>query len=120
MYRSCSKCGKIHGYNEPCSIKRVFKKTKESELRNTYAWHSKAEEIKRRSKYLCALCLEEGKANYQGLEVHHIEKIKDNEERLLDDYNLICLCSEHHKDVEDNDSIKDRLFELARIREDGE
>ncbi len=119
MYRACSKCGKIHGYNEPCSIKRVFKKTKESELRNTHAWHSKAEAIKEKSKYLCALCIEEGKATYNGLEVHHIDKVADKPERLLDDYNLICLCSRHHEEVEDNDSIKDRLFELARKREDG-
>ncbi len=119
MYRSCSKCGKIHGYKEQCPIKRVYPKTRESELRNTYLWHNKAVEIKEKSKYLCALCLEEGKATYESLEVHHIDKLSDKPERLLDNYNLICLCTEHHKEVEDNDSIKDRLFELARKREDG-
>ena len=118
MFKSCSKCGKIHRYNEPCTIKRVYKKTNESELRNTYAWHSKAVEIKEKSKYLCALCLEEGRATYDDLEVHHIDKVADKPERLLDDYNLICLCSRHHEEVEDNDSIKDRLFVLARNRED--
>ena len=119
MYKSCSKCGKIHNYNQPCNIKRVFKKTKESEMRNTYAWHSKAERIKEKSKYLCALCLEQGRATYDGLEVHHIDKVIDKPERLLNDDNLICLCVEHHKEVEDNLDIKEHLFELAKKREDG-
>lgn len=118
MYRACSRCGKIHRANEVCRIKRQYKSSKEGELRNTYSWHKKAEEIKEKSKYLCSLCLEEGIYNYNSLEVHHIDKVSEDESRLLDDYNLICLCTRHHKEIENNLNIKDKLFELAKNRED--
>lgn len=117
MYKSCSRCGKIHKYNEKCSRKRIYKKTNESELRNTHDWHKKAEEIKERSKYLCSLCLEEGIYNYNSLEVHHIDKLEERPDRLLDNYNLICLCTKHHKEVENNLNIKDKLFKIAKDRE---
>lgn len=37
---------------------------------------------------------------YNGLEVHHIEKVRDRKDLLLDDDNLICLCVEHHKQAD--------------------
>lgn len=113
MYKSCSRCGKIHSTSYKCHIGRVYNPN----IRNTNKWHKKAEEIKERSNYLCELCKAENRYTYNNLEVHHIDKIKDKPERMYDDNNLICLCDRHHKEVENNIKIKDYLFELARLRD---
>ena len=47
--KSCSKCGKIHAYNYKCYVGKVYKKNKIDNLRSSYAWTQKAEEIKRES-----------------------------------------------------------------------
>ena len=119
MYKACSRCGKIHNTLDKCPKSRIYRPSYEGNIRNTHSWHKKAEEIKRKSNYLCELCKQEHRYTYENLEVHHIDKLKDKPERLLDDYNLICLCERHHTDVENNDKIKNYLFELARQREDG-
>ena len=119
MYKSCSRCGKIHSTKYKCNagrVKRVL--TDDMKLRNLNAWHIKAEEIKERSRYLCAICEEEGVYTYDNLETHHIEKLRDNPERLLDNYNLICLCKEHHIKADEGKIDKEHLFKLAKERED--
>ena len=116
MYKVCSKCNKIVDYNHKCYRARKFKETDESKLRNTFDWHSKAEQIKKDSNYLCAICKEEGRYTYNNIEVHHIDRVKDNPERLLDSYNLICLCVFHHKLADKNEIDKDKLFKLAKAR----
>ncbi len=87
-------------------------------LRSTNKWTNKSLEIREASKWLCALCLEDGIYNYNDLEVHHIERLKDNEERLLDNYNLICLCKRHHELADAGKINKQHLEELARNREE--
>ena len=86
MYKSCSKCGKIHDSLYKCPKSRIYNPTNEGNIRNTHSWHKKAEEIKRKSNYLCELCKDEHRYTYDNLEVHHIDKIKDKPERLLDNY----------------------------------
>ena len=78
----------------------------------------KAKEIKESSKWLCALCLEEGRYNYNDLEVHHITKLKDNAEGLLDNYNLICLCKRHHERADAGLENPEKLRKIARDREE--
>ena len=120
MYKACSRCGRIHSTSYKCPEKRIYTPTEESNIRNSHSWHKKSEEIKRKSNYLCELCRElEHRYTYDNLEVHHIDKLKDKPERLLDNYNLICLCEKHHTEIENNIKMKDLLFELARRREDG-
>ena len=65
------------------------------------------------AQYLCEVCRDEGRYTYEGLEVHHIEKVKDNKDRLLDDNNLIVLCVKHHKDADAGRLSKDYLKKLA-------
>lgn len=117
MYKACSKCGRIHKANEECPLKRTYKITEESKLRNTYKWHTKAEEIKERSKYLCSVCKDKGRYTYKGLETHHIEKVKDRPDLLIDDSNLICLCVECHKKADAGDIDKEYLHRLAEERD---
>ena len=118
MFRSCSKCGKIHAYNTKCEVSRVYERTDERKLRSTNAWKEKSKDIRERANYLCEYCKSQGIITYNNLEVHHIEKVRDNKDKLLDDYNLICLCVDCHKQADDGKIDKDILKELARQRED--
>ena len=119
MYKSCSKCGKIHDSNYKCNVGRVYKDSEERRLRNTYAWQQKSLEIREASNYLCAECKEKGIYNYNDLEVHHITPIREDKTRLLDNYNLICLCNEHHRQADNDEIDRDYLFKLAKSREEG-
>lgn len=118
IMKSCSRCGKIHPYNYRCNVGRVYQKNSIDKLRSTNAWTKKTEEIKEKSKYLCAICLQEGIFNYNNLETHHITKLQENPEGLLDDYNLICLCKYHHKQADNGEIDKELLLRLAKERED--
>lgn len=117
MWKSCSKCGRIHPSTYACHIGDNI--SPENRLRNTYKWRQKREEIKKASNYLCAVCKEEGRYTYEDIEVHHITKLKDDAEGLLDNYNLIPLCVKHHKLADEGKIDADYLRELARRREEG-
>lgn len=118
MYKACSRCGKIHSYNYKCNKGKVYKHNEIDKLRNTKRWARKSVEIREASKYLCSVCLDEGLYNYKDVEIHHIIKLQDEPERLLDNYNLICLCKYHHKLADNNKLDKDYLFKLAKEREE--
>lgn len=119
MLKSCTKCGRVHAQNYQCTARRNnTPKTLDQKLRSTNRWQRKSEEIRRASKWLCAICLEEGVYNYEQLEVHHIEKLRDNKDRLLDNYNLICLCKRHHELADAGKIDVAHLEELARVREE--
>lgn len=116
MYKSCSKCGRIHDYNYNCNVGRKYTKTDESRLRSKYAWTKKAKQIKEDALGLCEVCKALGVYTYDGLEVHHITKLKDNPNGLLDDDNLITLCTYHHKQADDGELDADYLRELVKER----
>lgn len=122
MKKSCSRCGRIHDANYICreGIERNANKYdyEEAKLRNTYKWHTKSQFVRADSNYLCAVCLDKGIYNYNNLEVHHIIKLKQDTDKLLDDYNLICLCSNCHKLADAGMIDRDYLLELARRRVD--
>lgn len=118
MFKACSKCGKIHEYSKKCYAGDTHRKknTNANKFRQTQEWKDKSEEIREDSNYLCSVCLDEGVYNYEQLEVHHIDKLEDNYERRLDNYNLICLCNGHHREAERGKIDKDYLFRLAEKR----
>ena len=95
---------------------KTYKETNERRLRDTYAWQKKSRQIREDSQYLCAVCRDRGVYTYEGVEVHHIDKLSDNPEKLLDDDNLVCLCVEHHKQADRGDLDKDYLRKLAQGR----
>ena len=117
--KACSKCGKIHprGYN--CNVGRIYNKTDNDKLRSLYAWTKKAIQIKDDANGLCEVCKAQGVLTYDGLEVHHIIKLKDDPNGLLDDNNLICLCYYHHKQADNGELDADYLRELAKQRIEG-
>ena len=117
MYKACSKCGKIHDSRQQCKSFRVYQTTNERALRSTSRWKEKSLEIRERANWLCEVCRDQGVYTYDGLEVHHIEKIKDRKDGLLDDSNLICLCVEHHKLADAGKIDKEYLRKLAEVRD---
>ena len=121
IYKSCPYCGRIHpqGYICPSKPKRIYRGGEERKLRNTNDWKKKSEEIREKAQGLCEVCRDKGIYTYKGIEVHHITKIRDDKDRLLDNYNLVALCQEHHKLADKGKLSQDYLRKLARKREDG-
>ena len=118
MYKSCSKCGKIHDVKFKCKITRTYKEIdNERHLRSTFAWTKKSLEIREKANNLCEVCRDKGTYTYDNLEVHHIAKVTEDKSLLLDDYNLICLCQYHHKQADSGEINADYLRELASKRE---
>ena len=120
MLKSCKYCGRIHDSRYDCGKRpRKQYRRKASEAgRYTYAWQLKSREIKERSHYLCAYCLAHGELTYDDLEVHHIVKLTDRPDLLLEDGNLICLCARHHERAESGEIPKKELYELVKTRDD--
>ena len=121
MWRSCSRCGRIHPENSACPKPSYYRygdsSATERKFRSSSEWKSKREEIRKESNYLCSVCKDEGRYNYNNLEVHHIEKIKDRIDLSLDNENLIVLCTTHHKAADEGKIDKEYLKKLARERE---
>jgi len=112
--KSCSRCGRIHPRGFKCG--RTYNKTAESKLRSKYAWTKKAKQIKEDALGLCEVCRAQGVYTFDGLEVHHITKLADNPDGLLEDDNLITLCSYHHKQADAGEIDADYLRELVKVR----
>ena len=118
MFKSCSKCGKIHDTKFKCYAGQdILKNREERKLRSQYVWTQKSEEIRERANHLCEVCRDRGAITYDNIEVHHIVKVKDDSSKLLDNYNLVCLCQEHHKQADKGEIDVDYLLELAKKRE---
>lgn len=115
--KSCSRCGKIHPRGYKCNVGRTYaKKTGDDKLRSKYAWTLKAKQIKADAMGLCEVCRAQGLYTYDNLEVHHITKLREDPNGLLDDDNLICLCKKHHKQADDGEISADYLKELVKER----
>ena len=119
MLVACGRCGRIHERGQcqekPLSTYRK-KTTKQVQIRHSTRWARVREQALERDCYLCRLCLLEGYINNNNLEVHHIVKIEENDTLAYELANIITLCADHHKEVEDDRDIRDYLRELAQTR----
>ena len=118
MYKACSRCGRIHKTGEECKRKDYIG-GEEREQRSSYKWTMKSKQVRQQALF-CEVCQATGHWTYTGLQVHHISKLKDDPEGLLEDDNLICLCAEHHRQADNGEISADWLRELARKRINGE
>lgn len=118
MLVSCSRCGRMHARGFKCNVGRADRADKEAyTTRSSWAWQKKSKEIKDRCGWLCEICKDQGYYNHRALEVHHIVKVKDDETKAFDDFNLLCLCTDHHKQADAGKiSVKYQL-DLAKRRE---
>ena len=80
--------------------------------KNSNDWITKREQIKKRDKYLCQLCLKDNIYTYNNLQVHHIVSREKDNDRKLDSDNLITLCSYYRKQEEIKKISKDELYKL--------
>jgi 5-methylcytosine-specific restriction protein A len=116
---SCSYCGGYHERGYKCKAKPLRDKqsTTASKFRSKRVWTEKSRAIKTRDKYLCQWCLtQESKYVHEGLEVHHIIPISMDWSKRLDDYNLVTLCSYHHKMADKQQLDNSILFDIAMKR----
>ena len=113
MLRTCNVCGRIHQEDKMCKRKYPSKKNSiANSFRNTNAWITKREQIKRRDKYLCQVCLMNNIYTYNNLQVHHIIPINIDYSKRLDSDNLITLCTYHHNQAERGLITKEQLLEI--------
>ena len=117
MTRACSRCGRIHPDGYRCQAWKVYAGGDERKLRNRNKWHEKARQIKEAAQSLCEVCRREGRYRYDNLEIHHIEKLTERPDLLLEDSNLVCLCQECHKAADAGKIAKDYLHSIAAQRE---
>ena len=120
MYKSCPRCGRVHDFNYKCGegkTPRKFVKDEESKLRSRYSWQKKREEIRDRAYFLCEVCKDRGDYTPKKVEVHHIRKLKEDHDGLLENDNLITLCSVHHREADRGQLNTAYLLELVKKRE---
>lgn len=121
MLKACSRCGKIHPSSYKCNKGVDWNRGKNDidKLRNTHKWHKKAEQIKEDAHYLCEYCLANGMITAGQLETHHIIKLQERPDLLLEDDNLICLCVACHKKADEGTIDAAELSRIARKRGQG-
>lgn len=119
--KSCMKCGRIHSTKLQCKEKvhKNIYKSKAGDLRNTYSWRKKREDIKARDKYICQVCKQDfiksmKPINNNGIQVHHITPYAESEELFYDDDNLITLCRYHHERAEEGTIDREYLRGLIK------
>jgi 5-methylcytosine-specific restriction endonuclease McrA len=134
MLKSCKYCGGVHPVGYVCPKKPKRKKAHN----NTYAkdnykvrlfrssgeWTKKSKEVRNRDNNICQVCYRElyeyctNKYNCTDVSVHHIEKISNNWDKRLDNYNLITLCPICHTAADLGEIPANVLKEIAREQED--
>lgn len=129
-FKICA-CGDVHPLKYECPIvkrrrnKRFdkYKSNTDRTLRSSYAWRKKSLEIRKATKHLCQVCMDKGELFSVGqpVEVHHITRVRDNINLLLDNSNLCVLCKRHHEQAEQGELSTEYLQRLAkeRIKEKG-
>ena len=107
VLKSCKYCGRIHDSKFDCGMKPQNKKIKTNAtmFRNSRKWRDKREQIRRRDKNLCQICIRNLygtmiQFNHENLSVHHAVPIEVDYDRRLDDDNLLTVCDVHHEMAE--------------------
>lgn len=64
QYKACSRCGRIHPYNQPCPMKKPtyrYERTGADRLRFTSRWKRKSLQVRDDAHWMCELCRDQGK-----------------------------------------------------------
>jgi 5-methylcytosine-specific restriction enzyme A len=116
MLVSCSYCSGRHNRGVSCpSRPRAANRAKEenyiTRFRSSRAWQIKRGEIKKRDKFLCLACFQNGRYIFDKLEIHHIRPIAKAWHLRLEASNLITLCTACHKMAENG------IIKAAELKE---
>lgn len=119
MLKACLYCGRVHDSKHDCGKRppKRYKRRANEAGRYTEAWKRKSEAIKAQANYLCEYCRDEGVFTYNDLETHHIVKLRERPDLLLEGGNLICLCRRHHEMAENGTISVEKLRGLAAKRD---
>lgn len=112
----------MHAYGEPCTMRKPtyrYERTGADRLRFTSRWKRKSLQVRDDAHWMCEVCRDQGKVTTEGLEVHHIEKLREDPDGLIEDGNLVCLCRLHHGMADDGGLTKEYLRGLAAKRIEG-
>ena len=118
-YRACPRCGGIHPYDRPCPRRKPvhrYERTGADRLRFTSRWKRKSLQVREDAHWMCEVCRDRGRVTTAGLEVHHIDRLRDDPDGLTDDGNLVCLCRMHHRMADGGELDRDYLRGLAARR----
>lgn len=116
--KMCSKCGKyinVGTYRCPeCEVKyqeyrknnrketdRRYDKERDSKYVKFYKtkeWRMVRDKVLSRDYGLCKLCYKDMRITH-AVTVHHIEEVKEDWDKRLNENNLICLCNSCHNQV---------------------
>lgn len=126
MLKSCKYCGKYHDSKYDCGKKpRIQKKiTYIDQFRSSRRWREKREQIRRRDKSLCQICIRnlygaDRQYNYDHLSVHHAVPIEADYDKRLDDDNLLTVCGIHHEMCEAGQIPYEEVQKIINEQEDG-
>ena len=81
-------------------------------------WFNKSQEIKLLDSHCCLMCKSLGLISPVYLEVHHINKVRNDYDKRLDNSNLITLCVHHHKQADANKISSNELHRLIKLYRD--
>lgn len=101
---------------------RSYKTDRYDKFYRTKEWLNKRAYIIDRDMHLCIDCLINKEEPIEAKIVHHIEPVKDNWNRRIDNNNLISVCDTCHKKIEgryatgsfEKEHEKNRLINLLR------
>lgn len=121
--KTCTRCGKVIGYNERCNCSHYYPKSQIKEKSETTKklqykkWRDKREQILKRDKRLCQRCkIKYGILNFDNLQVHHIKSREHYPELMYEDSNLITVCQTCNLQLGTKD-VLDFDFEAPEERE---
>lgn len=122
MLVSCSYCSGRHNRGVNCPRRpRAANRAKEenyiTRFRSSRAWQNIRGEIKKRDKFLCMACLQNGRYTFDKLEIHHIRPISKAWHLRLTASNLITLCVNCHKMAENGEIEAAELTKMATLSE---
>lgn len=117
IWKSCPRCGRMHPKGTVCRQGVQYNGGQERQIRSSNKWTKKSKEIRERANWMCEVCKQEGRYTTEGVQVHHIRKVKDNPTEAFTAENLIALCPLHHEQAENGELSQDYLTELSRLRE---
>lgn len=111
----CRICGKIHDRKEKCVTD--VKKDNKKDLRKTARWQRLREDVLEEYNYIDIVAYAVCGRIVVATSVHHIEGVREREDLIFNEDNLICVCEVVHKNIEGK--YKEYLKDLKRRWKEG-
>lgn len=135
LYKLCPHCGQRVLVGDKCDCRaaqdmeaarqkrydQIKRDRKAKKFYNSIAWQAMRNEVMAAAYGLDEISWAAGTAE-RGTLVHHIEPLRENPDRALDPYNLICLSAETHSYIHElynsgqKEETQKKLFLLAKKR----